>query len=63
MEEREGEERRELRIWKKETYLQSKTKMRKKVKKEKVLVKKGPFVVYFRNDATQTNLCIFIFCN
>lgn len=31
--------------------------------KKMVLVKKGPFVVYFRNDATQTNLCIFIFCN
>ncbi len=35
----------------------------KSTSKKMVLVKKGPFVVYFRNDATHTNLCIFIFSN
>lgn len=31
-----------------------------KSKKKMVLVKKGPFVVYFRNDATQTFLLYFV---
>lgn len=43
--------------------LLAKQNQNEKSKKKMVLVKKGPFVVYFRNDATQTNLCIFIFCN